>query len=93
MSGMIPVDLIEQNNKLSYISKLYLGTTNQPVEVVYDTGSGYLTVSHDTCWTCQRPAYNDSMSKESKVLNNKKTFSLSVIYYNLLSIIVRKRIP
>ena len=93
MSGMIPVDLIEQNNKLSYISKLYLGTTNQPVEVVYDTGSGYLTVSHDTCETCQRPAYNDSMSKESKVLNNKKTFSLSVIYYNLLSIIVRKRIP
>ena len=49
MSGMIPVDLVEQNNKLSYVSKLYLGTTNQPVEIVYDTGSGYLTVAHDTC--------------------------------------------
>jgi hypothetical protein len=78
-SGMIPVDLVEKMDGLSYVSNLYLGTTNQPVEIVYDTGSGYLTVSHDTCKTCLRPAYNDSKSNESKPLNNKETFTLSVM--------------
>jgi hypothetical protein len=78
-SGMIPVDLVEKMDGLSYVSNLYMGTTNQPVEIVFDTGSGYLTVSHDTCKSCLRPAYNDSMSNESKALNDKRTFPLSVI--------------
>jgi hypothetical protein len=83
-SGIIPVDLVEKMDGLSYVSNLYLGTTKQPVEIVYDTGSGYLTVSHDTCKSCRRPAYNDSMSNESKPLNNKQTFSLSVMYKSFL---------
>jgi len=91
--GMIPVDLVEKMDGLSYVSNLYMGTTNQPVEIVYDTGSGYLTVSHDTCKSCLRPAYNDSMSNESKPLNDKRTFPLSVISHNLLSVIVRKCEP
>ena len=69
---------------MSYVGNLYLGTTNQPVEIVYDTGSSYLTVSHDTCDTCLRPAYNDSLSNESKPLNDKKTFPLFVISNHFL---------
>ena len=93
-SGMIPVDLIEKMDGLSYVSNLYLGTTNQPVEIVYDTGSGYLTVSHDTCKSCLSPAYNDSMSNESKPLNDKQTFPLNVIISNhFLSVIVRQCEP
>jgi hypothetical protein len=89
-SGMIPVDLVAKMDGLSYVSNLYLGTTNQPVEIVYDTGSGYLTVSHDTCESCLRPAYNDSKSNESKPLNNKETFTLSVMSNHLLYFIVRQ---
>ena len=83
-SDFIPVNLVEKMDGLSYVSNLSLGTTNQPVEVVYDTGSGYLTVSHDTCKSCRFPAYNDSMSNESKPLNNKQTFTLSVMYKSFL---------
>jgi hypothetical protein len=88
-SGMIPVDLVAKMDGIYYVSNLYLGTTNQPVEIVYDTGSGYLTVSHDTCESCLRPAYNDSKSNESKPLNNKETFTLSVMSNYLLYFIVR----
>jgi hypothetical protein len=79
-SRIIDVDLVNKMNGVFYYSNLYLGTTKQPVEIVYYTGSGYLTVSHDTCKSCRRPAYNDSMSNESKPLNNKETFSLSVMH-------------
>ena len=61
-TGVIAVDLIEKLDGLSYVADLYMGTTLQPIEVVYDTGSGYLTVAHSTCRTCLRGAYNDILS-------------------------------
>ena len=92
-SGMIPVDIVEKLDGLSYVSNLYLGTTNQPVEIVYDTGSGYLTVSHDTCKSCLRPAYNDLMSNESKPLDDKRIFPLTVVSNHFLYVIVRQCKP
>ena len=73
-SGMITIDLVEKLDGLSYVGDLYVGTTQQPIEIVYDTGSGYLTVAHESCKNCLRGAYNDSLSTESKPIKNKEPF-------------------
>ncbi len=71
----IPVDLITRDG-LAYSGPVYLGGT-QYGNVVYDTGSGWLTVTSANCdSTCTSKVYNMSESTTGKVVG--ADFTLSV---------------
>jgi len=39
----------KNNNNLEYVGKLYMGSSRQEVDVVWDTGSSWTTVNDDRC--------------------------------------------
>ncbi len=56
--------------------------------MIYDTGSGYLTVTSNECdHTCKTKAYNISKSLNASAVDNK-TFPLTVIQHNVKNLIV-----
>jgi Eukaryotic aspartyl protease len=62
---------------MAYLGDIYLGET-QKASVIYDTGSGWLTVSSAECdSTCKSKAYDRTKSANSKVVDgNIKTLNV-----------------
>lgn len=79
------VDLINvnlnNNYELAYTAKVYVGSDRKDAEVVFDTGSGWLTVSKSTCDTCTRPLY-DPLTSSTAVINSTESKVLSVSVNN-----------
>jgi hypothetical protein len=62
------VALAGQNN-MAYVGPVQLGTPmqgNSSSMFVYDSGSGYLTVTAESCITCEDEYYNFAESETSK---------------------------
>jgi hypothetical protein len=57
--------MIVNDYGLSYTGKLLLGTQLAEANVVYDTGSGYLTVSAANCTSCDFEVYDPAASNTS----------------------------
>ena len=71
-------NLSAQNNGLSYTASLLFGSEQVAAELVYDTGSGYLTVSDLNCDTCTNKLYSSTDSNSSSASNDQTTHSLAV---------------
>ena len=65
MDGIV-VNLTNHYN-LAYAADLYFGSGHVRNEVIFDTGSGWLTVSTANCTTCTRRAYDPLVSNTSLV--------------------------
>ena len=45
-----------------YTGPVYMGSQNEKLTVIYDTGSDWLALDTDFCATCVQPVYNTSNS-------------------------------
>lgn len=55
-------NLTERTFGLSYTSDLFFGSHEVPGEIVYDTGSGWLTIASSECHNCYNKVYNHKES-------------------------------
>ena len=53
---------IENNSELSYTGPVYVGSSPTEGTVIYDTGSGTLTIASTSCNNCQARIYNPAAS-------------------------------
>ncbi len=66
-----------------------MGSQKVKSSVVFDTGSGWLTVTTKDCKTCTYPRYDPYLSSYSKLLSDDmKTLSVSVLVFNYLSMVL-----
>ena len=42
------------------MGQIYLGSNNQNLNVIFDTGSDWLIVDTDMCYSCIQPVFNTS---------------------------------
>ncbi len=62
---------------------MYTGSSMTKGEVVFDTGSGWYTISTRSCKTCFRPNYDPSNSTSSVLVSNASKV-LSVIFKSFI---------
>lgn len=68
---------MNDNYELAYTAKVYVGSDKKGAEVVFDTGSGWLTVAKNTCDTCTHKLYDPNTSTTA-IVNNTDSRVLSV---------------
>jgi hypothetical protein len=55
----------KNNNNLEYVGKLYMGSSRQEVDVVWDTGSSWTTINDHRCdATCEGLVYDTTTSED-----------------------------
>jgi hypothetical protein len=60
---VIDVNMRSLQNGIAYQGPLFFGNpSTMEADLVYDTGSGYLTVSHVNCTNCTNKIYDDKKS-------------------------------
>ena len=57
-------------DNIEYIGPLYMGSSMEKVEVVWDTGSDWLVVNSANCRTCTEDGYDPKTSTKFKQLPN-----------------------
>ncbi len=64
-------------NGISYTGYLHFGSQGARAELVYDTGSGWLTVAGSNCTDCRQKVYNPKDSSYSS-FTDSTPYSLAV---------------
>jgi hypothetical protein len=64
---------LTNSQDLVYTGPIYMGSDYQAGEVVYDTGSGWLTISSTGCYNCGPIVYNPSLSSSSVEVSDDYT--------------------
>ena len=69
---------------IQYFGSIYLGSTNQKLSIIFDTGSNILWVPLYNCTSCRNytKKYNPLNSSTSKSLNIKKNITYAIGYVN-----------
>ena len=69
---------------IQYYGSIYLGSTNQKISIIFDTGSNILWVPLYNCTSCRNytKKYNPLNSSTSKSLNIKKNITYAIGYVN-----------
>jgi hypothetical protein len=68
---------MNNTQQVTYTGQMYMGSNKTPVNVVFDTGSGWLTVTTKNCFTCTTPFYDPASSTSAKFVSNEiKTLSV-----------------
>lgn len=70
------VDITNYLN-LQYVGPLYMGSANQKVNVIWDTGSDWLVLDTDFCTNCIQPVFNTASSTSFTKLN---TYVIQQVY-------------
>ena len=77
---------INLNNffNIQYFGSIYLGSTDQKISIIFDTGSNILWVPLFNCTSCRNYThkYNPLNSSTSKSLNIKKNITYAIGYVN-----------
>ena len=77
---------INLNNffNIQYFGTIYLGSTNQKISIIFDTGSNILWVPLFNCTSCRNytKKYNPLTSSTSKNLNIQKNITYAIGYVN-----------
>ena len=68
---------LKNNMQVTYTGRLYVGSQQVSNDVVFDTGSGWLTIGTTDCDKCTLPKYSPQTSQSSALLSSELK-SLSV---------------
>ena len=70
---------------LRYVADVFAGSAKVKSEVVYDTGSGWLTLATSDCLTCHGQKYNTSESTYAKFdKNNTKNLTVFYVFHYIV---------
>lgn len=74
----------KNNDNFEYVGPLYMGENQEPVQVVWDTGSDWLVVASATeCSVCEGTPYDYSDEESfTKIKNSEMELSYGSAYAN-----------